>query len=530
MTDPQGKEPVPRALLLILLLSLVMNGVGIWWGLPGSGWAPDEVAPSRVIAGLEQGLSQGWYVKYPPLHFYLLTLAYLPLLALHWLTGLDLHGAGVNTLLFYIGRFVSLLMGTSIVYIVYRCGREVFDRRAALFSALISTLSVPFVFYSKTANLEIPFVFWFMLSLWFFLRILKAHRLGDYLLFTAAAVLSVCTKDQAYGFYVLMPLGIILSAFRQRKKEGGGAALLSPIFNRKTLLSIALAVVLFVLIQNILFSPAVFQNHVGFITGPGSQRFQVYENTPAGHAGMLWSSLRYLRFALGWPMFALCALGLAVSIRARREAPLLFWLLLPGLSYYIFFISVIRYNCVRFFLPLCLMLAFFGGRLLAGLLAPGRRLRALRLGGVGLLFLYTGLYAASGNIQMVFDARYKVERVLERSVPPDALVGLVGSRMYLPRLEPFELTRRMKTLTRRTLQRLKPDYLLVNSDFARINSEKVYGRLREGKLGYRLVLRYRFESPWLLWSHRDIFRNGEKWIFTNLDKINPEVEIYERVD
>lgn len=66
MTEIQGKEPVSRALLLILLLSLMMNGVGIWWGLPGSGWAPDEVAPSRVIAGLEQGLSQGWYVKYPP--------------------------------------------------------------------------------------------------------------------------------------------------------------------------------------------------------------------------------------------------------------------------------------------------------------------------------------------------------------------------------------------------------------------------------------------------------------------------------
>ena len=88
----------------------------------------------------------------------------------------------------------------------------------------------------------------------------------------------------------------------------------------------------------------------------------------------------------------------------------------------------------------------------------------------------------------------------------------------------------MKTLTRRTLQRLKPDFLLVNSDFARINSEKVYGRLRQEKLGYRLVLHYRFESPWLLWDFRDIFRNDQKWIFTNLDKINPEVEIYERID
>jgi len=530
MTDTRWYHSASKALLLIMFLSLAFNVTAIWWGLPGSGWAPDEVTPSRVIAGLENGLSQGWYMKYPPLHFYILTLAYLPILLLHWLTGLDIHGVQVNTLLFFLGRSVSAIMGMAIVYIVYRCGREIFDKKAALFSALISALTVPFVYYSKTANLEIPFIFWFMLSLWFYIRVLKAHRLADYLLFTAAAVFSVCTKDQAYGFYVLAPLGIILSDYLRRKREDRPAGILVSLFNRKALLSLVLAVVLFALIQNLLMDPSWFQSHVDFITGPGSQRFQVYENSLSGHAGMLWTSLRYIRFSFGWPMFLLCALGLGAALWSRRKTPLLFWILIPGLSYYIFFISVIRYNCVRFFIPICLTLAFFGGKLLADFLDSKRRFRAFRIAAVALLLLYTGLYAASGNIQMIFDARYKVEKSMERNIPPDALIGLVGSRMYLPRLGAFETTRRMKTLTRRTLRRLKPDYLLVNSDFARINSEKVYDRLRQEKLGYRLVLRYRFDSPWLLWSYRDIFKQDQKWIFTNLDKINPEVELYERIE
>jgi len=325
-------------------------------------------------------------------------------------------------------------------------------------------------------------------------------------------------------------LGIILSDHLRRKREGRPAGILASLFNRKTLLAVVLAVVLFALIQNLLLDPSWFQSHVDFITGPGSQRFQVYENSLSGHAGMLWTSLRYIRFSFGWPMFLLCALGLGAALWSRRKTPLLFWILIPGLSYYIFFISVIRYNCVRFFIPICLTLAFFGGRLLADFLDSKRRFRAFRIAAVALLLLYTGLYAASGNIQMIFDARYKVEKSMERNIPPDALIGLVGSRTYLPRLGAFATTRRMKTLTRRTLRRLKPDYLLVNSDFARINSEKVYDRLRQEKLGYRLVLRYRFDSPWLLWSYRDIFKQDQKWIFTNLDKINPEVELYERIE
>ena len=43
----------------------------------------------------------------------------------------------------------------------------------------------------------------------FYLQLLETGRLRDYMLFAAAATLSVCTKDQAYGLYLLLPLVIV---------------------------------------------------------------------------------------------------------------------------------------------------------------------------------------------------------------------------------------------------------------------------------------------------------------------------------
>lgn len=107
--------------------------------------------------------------------------------------------AEMATLLSLVGRLFSVLLGTTTVYLIYRCGRLLHDRASAVMAALLASLVAPFVFYAKTANLEAPYLFWFVLSLFFFLRILRQHRLRDYLLFAAAATLSACTKTRPEG-------------------------------------------------------------------------------------------------------------------------------------------------------------------------------------------------------------------------------------------------------------------------------------------------------------------------------------------
>ena len=52
-------------------------------------------------------------------------------------------------------------------------GVRLFGRRAGTLAALTLALSAPFVYYSKTANLDVPYVCWFALALLFYLRTLE---------------------------------------------------------------------------------------------------------------------------------------------------------------------------------------------------------------------------------------------------------------------------------------------------------------------------------------------------------------------
>mgnify|MGYP003694809975 CR=1 FL=1 len=55
------REQVWSALKWILAASLILNVVGVWWGLPGGSWAPDELTPTLVIGRRDAWFSHGWF-------------------------------------------------------------------------------------------------------------------------------------------------------------------------------------------------------------------------------------------------------------------------------------------------------------------------------------------------------------------------------------------------------------------------------------------------------------------------------------
>src|SRR5215831_16645143 len=145
-----------RAILWVLVVSVFLNLYGIWWGLPSyRGWATDELFPAKVFRGMLSGLSFG--AVYPPFHYYLLTILYSPLALLHLLHIVDVRSLPTYTFLFYVGRCVSVIMGTGIVLLVYLCGREIKMGKSSVFAALIIALVCPFIYYSKIANLDVPY-------------------------------------------------------------------------------------------------------------------------------------------------------------------------------------------------------------------------------------------------------------------------------------------------------------------------------------------------------------------------------------
>jgi 4-amino-4-deoxy-L-arabinose transferase-like glycosyltransferase len=517
------------ALAAVLGVSVVLGAWGLGWGLAGEySWAPDELLPSAVRAGAEQRFSHGWHEKYGPFHYAVLAAAYEPALIARRLGLIHADGPALDRILALIGRGVSLLMAVGTVWLVARCGRELGDEWAGILGGGFLALTVPFVYYAKTANLDAPYLFWFTLSLLFYLRLLNGHRLVHYVLFAASAAAAVATKDQAYGLYVLT-IPAVVAALHAHRREQGHPRLLATLADPRLAAAAAVGAGTLLLLDNVVFNPEGFRAHLALIAGSASAPFRMFANDLSGHLALMRQTLRHLRFAMGLPAFLLCAAGVAAALARPRVYARWLYLLVPVVSYAATFLHVVLYEYDRFVLPICIVLALFGGRLLAQGLRSAPPVRTAAAGVAVAVFSYSMLYAASVNRLLTHDSRYAVERWLARNVPPGAVVAAVGPLEYLPRLDGLRARRLGPSVTR--LLQVRPEYVMVNADYAAraepgTGERELYDGLFAGRLGYRLALCERAPPGWSLIDPAALAREGPDRIFSNLDKVNPEICVF----
>ncbi len=497
-----------RSILAVMVLSLGLNATAVWWGLPSRfAWAPDELQPAIILQGIDERFSGDWHQPaYPPFHYYVLAVSYVPVLALDIV---DVDSVAGRTLFYYLGRIISLAMGVGILLTIYCLGVAVFDRRAAVLATLIAAFTSTFVYYAKFANLDVPAAFWVLLSLYFFVQHIKTDSSRDLRRFALTAVIAMCTKDQAYAFYIL-PVGLYLV---RRYRHG------LAILDRPHLLAAVGGALLFLAIHNVIFNFWGFIHHFEEILWARSH-YTSFEGS-LSQLDLFAQSLRHVKFALGWPMTLACVLGVGLVIRGRHTNPLPLWLLLSGVSYYLFFIAPVRSTWLRYIVPLVLILSLFGGRFLAWLWARGVLWhRTGILVALGVSFLY----AASVNVLLLNDSRYHVERWLSARVRSDQIVGFIGPEYYLPRLDDVP-ARRIRP-TESVLERARPDYLVVNPEYAArfepgTREEELFSNLSAGRSGYGLALSYQSQpAPMLL---------DFDGVLGNMAKVNPLIEVYERV-
>jgi 4-amino-4-deoxy-L-arabinose transferase-like glycosyltransferase len=517
-----------RPLRWILLGSFVLNVLGIWWGLPGW-WAPGELLPEYVLDGLtQQHFSHGWFDVYPPLHYYVLSIVMAPFLLLSRWGRLPFDHA--YTLIALLYRLVSVAAAAGIVAATGAAGARAFGRRQGLWAAGMMALTTPFLYYAKTANVDVPYLFWFALSLVYYVRILTGGSLRDYVLFATFAACSVGTKDQAYGLYLLMPVPIVVEIWRANRSEQRPQAFLHALIDRRLWIAAVTSAVLFALIHNVAFNRDGFMSHVRFITGDGSAPYRVFDATPAGRRDLFLLTLDLTQQSLGWPFTIAVVYGLTFAIVTPRTRRISIWLLVPVVSYYFSFINVILYNYDRFMLPVCLTLALFGGVTFEELATPGR-IRTWRLAAASLAFAYTLLYAGAVDYLMIRDSRYDVERWLRANLGPLQIVGTAGLREYIPRVDGFN---HADVPNLEILGRVRPAVWLFNADYGRaVPPETGWGQLifalRHGTTDYKLVGRFREPLPWarLPGMHRDLTGpRHERIVFTTIRDINPTIEVY----
>ena len=510
------------ALGALLIISLALNIVPVWWGLPTSddkSWALDELSPDHL--GLQS--TERHRGRYPPLHYDLLRTIYKPVRYLNARGILKLSETTLRSVLQTIGRVLSCLMATGTVFLIYLTARRLIDRPGPLIAAAIVAFSAPFVFYAKTINLEAPYLFWFALSLYFFVRTLAHHRLTDYLGFAATMTLSICTKDQAFALYVLPLCWLVVDLIHHRRDDPSvKGSVLKSIFDRRLVWSGLLSVTLFVLIHELLFGFDDFLHHLAFMRGPGARGWREYEMTWPGQFSMLWQAVKHTAFAMSWPAFAAAIIGIAVvSVRRHEEKSLLSLLLFP-ISYYLFFIVVAQFHYVRFLLPVALVLSLYSAR---ALIVP-LKVASLKVAAsivIVVVLLLASRRPLSLDLQMLHDSRDAVVTWLDQNGGNDRTTRVIGSRSQIHQLSGPAQTR-LETAAQRpllTLRTLDADFVVLN-ELEPVNGKQrsFVAALHSGDLNYLPVFQPRYK-PWV----GELSYRGLK---TNLNTVNPPLTVFER--
>jgi hypothetical protein len=411
--------------VLLLIAGFALNLVPLWWGLPGyPTWAPDELQATAVLHPGQ------WPLKYPPFHRQLLTPILRPLDAALRATGMETEFVARIAILQAVARAVSLLMGTALIWLTYRYGRLLVDRRSALLGAAVVAFSPPFVYYAKTANLDTPYVFWFTVSLIFLLRAALDGRMRDHLLFGVAAALAVATKDQAYALYLAAPLPLILGHWRRRSPADGVGPLRRLLAYRGLWAAIAAGAVVLIAIFRLPFELDRFLEHVRLITGPKSAGFRTFEPTWVGHAQMLGRAVSNFGFALGLPWLVAFVVGGLLALRERRRAWLVASVGALGIGYYLGFVGVIGYHYVRFFLPLVVLAAPIAAWGLMQALDRPRWRRAVPVL-IALALLFQVVRAVSVDAAMLRDSRRAAEELLaDQALRPTLGIGRGNALPY----------------------------------------------------------------------------------------------------
>ena len=358
-----------------------------------------------------------------------------------------------------------------------------------------------------------------------YIRILKHHRRGDYLVFAACSALAVSTKDQAYGLALGTWLAILAARWRQRSVD---ASAKSVVIDRTVVAAGGLAVAVFTVAHNLVLNYSGFIAHVTILLGPASADYRVFPGTVVGQWHMASKALLELTYIFGWPLTAVVAIGLVWACTRARTSPSLLWLLIPPLCYYATFIGVVLYFYDRFLLPIGLVLALFAGGWLERFLAPGRRWRA---GLVAMVFVYSFVYAAAVDHAMVTDSRYYITQWVKERLGPDDVVASRGP------LEYFMLANGIPAASAQSFDNImvvRPAFIVLNADTARLDPDDpwraVWDRLNGSEGGYRLGLRYRTRPlPWLI-GHPDLSDGGRLRSVSSLATINPTIDVFVRAD
>ena len=201
----------PRVLLGVTFLLILP---GVFWGLP-SALTPqvDATVPLGPLLFVAEYGNPTLNTVYPAFHQLLLLPVYAAAMAVYWVMGGISHLSSVwpygfrdasafFSALILLGNLVSSGMGLIILYIAMRFVDPHEDW--AWFGVMLAAVNGVFIYYCRTATLDIPYNCWWAVALFFLWGYFVHDKpFGSSLIPAAlAAACAVGSKDQAVGLVI----------------------------------------------------------------------------------------------------------------------------------------------------------------------------------------------------------------------------------------------------------------------------------------------------------------------------------------
>jgi hypothetical protein len=541
---------------------LLVVGFGLFW-LAGIAWGvPDGFAPNRVtpwghddntplgplieMHGLFVQRPEHRFLAYPLMQHMLLAVCYAPYLAWLWLSGQFVHPTSVYPYGFAqpwhaiptltaIARCVAVAMGVGTLLAARDVGRTLWSARAGFWCALFAALSYPMFYYTRTGNLDGPYMFWASLGLCAYARILRGGwSVPRGLALGAFAALAAGTKDQAANIFVLLPLALLPRHARTR-----------PFAWRPLLATLGAGAGVYVVASALVFDPLRWWQHVQYVLGIGELGTYLpnHPNTAAGYADLARETLGYLDDGIGIPLWALALASLGRDLaRDRGRAAFA----LAALSTLLSFVLPTRYVLVRYLEPAFFVAACFAGGLVVEWLArSGIVSCALAAAATALAIAVPGWRGIELTHAMLRDSRVSTAAWLRDHACAGDRVGFFGPNQTLPRIGPdLSLVSVGKNVgTRWDLEHSAADIAAMEAELARVSPEwalvipdhtvappalphgsalppPFYAAVMGGQLGYARVAH--LQTP-KLWIERPYLLKGFR-------VTNPPVDVLARAD
>lgn len=544
------------------MLGAALYVPGLNWGQPALvSWSQDSIAGPRTLGAMETW-PHHWMGRYPPLHYMVLAGAYQPVLQ-HWREIGEMtidpqsgkqrwsppHAPKVGLLLLIAGAVSAAMgIGTGLVLFFAVLRTTGGNAAASLLAATAFMSGAAFTYFAHLGNVDVPSVFWFSISLLFYVRLWESNGepsvesgpsefvsprrpFLDAVWLGCFAALTVCTKDGWIAMYPGMAVALLLDRWNDAHKRGRtpAAALRSALLQPRWLAGLASFAVVFLLINAIPWNATAYTDRLRGWLSPTAQDWVSHE-TRLDSLSLAMETIRQAACAVGWPM--LCALlvsAIWVMVRRARLALLLF---LPIVIYYLIVIERVDFVYERFLFAPLMLLCVAGGLACTAMLHSPRLASGFKFGVIMVIFVPTLAYAWSVNLEMVHDSRYAAEDWFRKHAPADAAIGALTddlqrfSPQYLPRLHEQGFATYPVLCRVEEFDRPQPEFLVLSSfdhqDFGTAGRDCAK-ELMDGLHGYKPVAVLR---PAYLGTARS-WLGLAGWMAPAPGKISPQVTIFQ---